>query len=341
MPEKDNAKHGNIELSVAIPTYNGARHIGATLESIISQLDDISAEIEIVVSDNASIDETPEIIEKYVEEYPNLFSYFRNTENVGIDGNIDNIFRKAKGKFVWMCGDDDEIITGQLKNVLEKIENNEGMSVFFANARMYDKDMTKLLQEQVLEIDEGVYTPDQYYNYVGPTAALMPTIIVRRESWPSNEGINRCAKPNWAALYNIYFSLRSGKAYIISEPCVKYRDGSMRWHEDGKWLWMVLDLCDVLESITNLGYSPNITKKHVNERRRLLPTTIIDAKKNGLVVSLELLRNMYSRYANYPSFWIVDLPLLLLPGQIYNSKLIRLGYRIAKKGYKKLRGQMF
>jgi len=331
----------NIELTIGIPVHNGSKYIKDTINSIIEQIDDINRnEIEILISDNASIDETPEIIKKYVEKYPNLFSYFRNNENVGADRNIDNIFKKAKGNFVWICGDDDEIITGQLKNVLEKIKNNKEMGVFFANARMYNQDMTKILQEQVLEVNEGVYNPDQYYNYVGPTAALISTIIVRRESWPFNEEINKYTKPNWATLYKIYFSLRSGKAYLISQPCVKYRGGSMRWHKDGKWLWMVLDLCDVLENITNLGYSQSITNKHINERLKILPITIIDAKKNGLVLYFNLLKNIHLRYANHLSFWLLDLPLLLLPSQIYNSKIIRLVYRMTKKWYKKVKGKM-
>ena len=121
----------NIELTIGIPVHNGSKYIKDTINNIIEQIDDINRnEIEILISNNASIDETPEIIKKYVEKYPNLFSYFRNTENVGVDRNIDNIFKKAKGNFLWICGDDDKIITGQLKNVLEKIKNIKEMSVF-------------------------------------------------------------------------------------------------------------------------------------------------------------------------------------------------------------------
>ena len=329
--------NSNIRLSIAIPTYNGAKYISEALNSIIWQLDNINEEIEIVISDNASTDKAPEIIKKYVEKYPNLFSYYRNTENVGVDRNIDNIFKKAKGNFVWICGDDDEIITGQLKNVLGKIKNNKEIGVFFVNAKMYNQDMTKILQEQVLELEEGIYSPDQYYNFVGPTAALVSTIIVRRELWPFDEEINKYTKSDWATLFKIYFSLQSSKAYIISRTCVKYRIGSMRWHKNGKWLGMVLDLCDVLANITNLGYSQSITNKYVNEILKTLPITIINAKKNGLVLSFNLLKNIHLRYTNHLSFWLLDLPLLLLPKQIYKSKIIRLLYRMVKKGYKKLK----
>lgn len=69
-------------LSIAIPTYNGAKYIREALDSIITQLDDVDEEVEIVISDNASTDQTPEIISEYQKKYP-FIKYFRNDENLG------------------------------------------------------------------------------------------------------------------------------------------------------------------------------------------------------------------------------------------------------------------
>jgi glycosyltransferase involved in cell wall biosynthesis len=331
----------NIELTIGIPTYNGHKYIKDAINSIIEQIDDINRnELEILISDNASTDETPDIIKKYVGKYPSLFSYYRNTENIGIDRNIDIIFKKAKGEFVWICGDDDQIITGQLKNVLGKIKNKKEISVFFVNASMYDRDMTKILQEHVLEIEEGIYSPDQYYNFVGPNAVLISTIIVKRELWPFNEGINEYTQHEWVTLYKIYFSLRAGKAYLISQSCVKYRGGSMRWHEGGKWLGLVLDLCDVLDNITNLGYSQSITNKHLNERLKVLPINIIDAKRNNWFLSKELKTKLKQRFGGHISYWLRSYPLLYTPNIFYE-----IAYRVCKmklfnKACKKLISKM-
>lgn len=45
--------NNNIELLIAILTYNGSLYIREAMDSIISQLDDVNEEVEIVVSDNA------------------------------------------------------------------------------------------------------------------------------------------------------------------------------------------------------------------------------------------------------------------------------------------------
>lgn len=64
-----------VVLSVAIPTYNGSRYIRETLDSIIAQVDDISKVVEIVISDNASTDQTLEIIKDYQKKY-SFIKYF-------------------------------------------------------------------------------------------------------------------------------------------------------------------------------------------------------------------------------------------------------------------------
>jgi glycosyltransferase involved in cell wall biosynthesis len=87
-----------IKLSIAIPTYNGAETIRETLDSIVSQLED---GVEIVVSDNASTDDTAEIVREYQASYP-VIRYFCNDENLGADRNFDLAVRRAQGEYAWL-----------------------------------------------------------------------------------------------------------------------------------------------------------------------------------------------------------------------------------------------
>ena len=82
-------------VSICIPTYNRAECLQRTIESIICQPEFKSGEVEIVVSDNASTDNTREICEQYVE-YDNFF-YSRNNQNVR-DINFPIALSKAHGK---------------------------------------------------------------------------------------------------------------------------------------------------------------------------------------------------------------------------------------------------
>lgn len=59
-------------LSIAIPTYNRASVLTLCLDTILAQADPFGEEIEILVSNNASTDQTAAIIQDYVKHYPRL-----------------------------------------------------------------------------------------------------------------------------------------------------------------------------------------------------------------------------------------------------------------------------
>ena len=58
-------------LTIAIPTYNGARTIGNMLDILLPQIND---QVEVLIVDNCSTDNTPQIVKKYMERY-NKISY--------------------------------------------------------------------------------------------------------------------------------------------------------------------------------------------------------------------------------------------------------------------------
>ena len=73
----------NPLLSICIPTYNSSEYLAETLDSIVSQFidEDIFSQVEIIISDNASPDDTTEIVESYQKNYKNIL-YFRNEANL-------------------------------------------------------------------------------------------------------------------------------------------------------------------------------------------------------------------------------------------------------------------
>src|SRR3989338_7717414 len=78
-------------LSICIPTYNRAHYLKECLDSIVAQFNDseVRDNVEVVVSDNASLDKTRELAEEYCRKFNNI-KYFRNNENIGFDLNVAN-----------------------------------------------------------------------------------------------------------------------------------------------------------------------------------------------------------------------------------------------------------
>lgn len=90
-------------VSVGVPVYNGANYLREALESIVSQTFE---DFEVVISDNASTDETPDICAEFVEK-DERFQYVRNRRNIGAGPNYHQIFELSSGEYFKIANHDD------------------------------------------------------------------------------------------------------------------------------------------------------------------------------------------------------------------------------------------
>ena len=114
-------------LSIVIPTYNRAKYLERCLESIVCQQGDY---YEIVVSDNASPDNTQEIMQKYITD--RRIHYYRNGENLGGRENIFKATKLAQGEYVFWLSDDDYLLPNSLSKVFEVIKANSHLGYIYS-----------------------------------------------------------------------------------------------------------------------------------------------------------------------------------------------------------------
>ena len=88
----------HIKLSICIPTYNRARFIRETLESVISQAND---NVEIVIVDGASTDNTTEVVQRFKQKFSN-FVYYRCEKNTGVDRDMSITIDLSRGEYCWI-----------------------------------------------------------------------------------------------------------------------------------------------------------------------------------------------------------------------------------------------
>src|SRR6266542_4263846 len=90
-------------VSIGLPVYNGARFLRGALESLLGQ--DYPA-LEVIISDNASEDATPEICMEYAKRDSRI-RYYRAEQNRGATWNFNRVFALARGEFfMWAAHDD-------------------------------------------------------------------------------------------------------------------------------------------------------------------------------------------------------------------------------------------
>lgn len=92
-----------ILLSLCIPTYNRASYLRNSLETIVSQDEFKAGKVEIVISDNASTDNTEEIGREYAKRYANVL-YFRNEKNI-VNDNFPLALSRGNGTLRRLCND--------------------------------------------------------------------------------------------------------------------------------------------------------------------------------------------------------------------------------------------
>jgi abequosyltransferase len=115
-------------LTIAIPTYNRARFIKLNLGQLKKICTHFLDRIEILISDNCSPDNTPQIVSEFQStEFP--IHYIRNEVNIGSDANIAQCFNLAKGKYVLILGDDDFILEGILEKIFPILMSEEKIGV--------------------------------------------------------------------------------------------------------------------------------------------------------------------------------------------------------------------
>jgi glycosyltransferase involved in cell wall biosynthesis len=90
-------------VSLCIPTYNAARFIAEALDSAIAQTFD---DIEVLVVDDGSKDETLEIVERYAREDARI-KIHTNARNLGLPGNWDRARELARGEWIMFLFQDD------------------------------------------------------------------------------------------------------------------------------------------------------------------------------------------------------------------------------------------
>jgi glycosyltransferase involved in cell wall biosynthesis len=107
-------------LSIGLPVYNGASLISESIEALLGQTYD---DFELVISDNASTDDTADICRDYAKQDSRI-RYIRQPHNIGLNPNHNFVVRQARGELFKMASHDDLYARDLLKRSIEALDAN-------------------------------------------------------------------------------------------------------------------------------------------------------------------------------------------------------------------------
>ena len=210
-------RHDSL-ISICIPTYNNAGYLKGCLNSLVRQVKPYH--IPVYVSDNASTDNTIEMLSSFNKEcYPLL--YFRsNDENLGFDQNLVNAVKMASSKYVWPIGDRRRLLPNSVKRAYSILSKNDLDLLILSVAtqvKSVQNKRYKSAKEVFLDLWSNAGTlgfsilpikawrPEILKNYVGTGwihlaaifefLASLKSVDAMFTGWPS---ITSCGKSQWS-----------------------------------------------------------------------------------------------------------------------------------------------
>ncbi|MBU6455576.1 MAG: glycosyltransferase [Cyanobacteria bacterium REEB67] len=116
---------GNDKVSVLLPVYNGARYLAQAIESILSQT---HSNLELIVLDDRSTDQSVSIIEKYVALDPRIV-FVRNETNLGLFANYNRCLEMSTGAYIKPFAQDDLLYPDYLIRAVAALDAHPSVSL--------------------------------------------------------------------------------------------------------------------------------------------------------------------------------------------------------------------
>ena len=109
-------------LSIGIPTYKRPLRLKHILTTLANQLNLENADWEVVVSDNCSNDDTPNVVKSFENKLP--ITYLKHETNKGPDFNFRSLADSCKGEYLWFVPDDDDLVNeSSVSKIISFIKN--------------------------------------------------------------------------------------------------------------------------------------------------------------------------------------------------------------------------
>jgi acetyltransferase-like isoleucine patch superfamily enzyme len=152
-------------LSICIPTKNRAKTLFQSLESLVSQPIFFEGnDIEIIISDNASTDNTAEVAKAFVYKFPEKIKYYKNEIDLG-DENFEMALKFGSGELLKLANDSLQWLPGSLSMMIELVKSTiqSKTPIFFLNQSR----QTSSLISPFKDMDQLLNTCSYYLTWIG------------------------------------------------------------------------------------------------------------------------------------------------------------------------------
>lgn len=204
------------KVSVLIPTYNYARYLGESIESVLNQT---YGDFELIIIDDQSKDNTDEVVAPYLKD-PRV-TYHKNPVNLGLVGNFNRSLELANGDYIKFLLADDKLDQTILAKFVSVLDTYPGVSLVTSVSGTFgDVTETRVLPLTGMQSGKSVIMEalkNGKGNWIGE-----PSVVMFRKSSLAVGNFN----PEYICLVDLDMWLRLltiGDCYIVPETLAFFR----------------------------------------------------------------------------------------------------------------------
>ncbi len=266
-------------LSIVIPAYNRVKFLETEIDCFIKQIKEGGFEdvVEILISDDASKDNSSEYIDRIVSKY-SFIQGWSNQKNLGFSGNVDLVVSKACGEYVLISGDDDLLLDGAISYFIKCIREKNPNFILINTSNILSLDDSnqkyKIILENRLKISEDIFVEnfqkdyallENAYNWLYLTN-LLPAVIFKKDLYDAE----RVTARKYISLENVYLwqaqvligISKYGRFLVIGKCYTLHRKNETNWTKNPQGVTNinVFDSAEVGKMLLN--YMPSEYKKY-------------------------------------------------------------------------------
>lgn len=206
-------------VSVCIPVYNGEKYIKYTIDSVLNQT---YKNLEIIICDNCSTDNTIKIVNSY---YDRRIRLFKNSTNIGLYNNAKKCIKLSNGKYIKYVFADDTIDRNCIQEMVKVMESNLDVTLAGVNY-CYIDEKNNIINEHILNMGSGKYFNNEFFKQLiikGNIVGCPSGVIIRKGVLASLNNIFDI-KLSYMPDYDLWIKLcKLGNYYFINKNYMNFR----------------------------------------------------------------------------------------------------------------------
>ena len=218
-------------LSIGMPVYNGEKYLIQALDSLLTQS---FKDFELIISDNASTDNTAEICKRYLEK-DNRIKYYRNKVNIGAVANFNNLINYATAPYFMWAAYDDMWEPSYISKLINIMESDKSIALAFSVIDSIDEDGKQIrVYPKILKLSSSETIFKRLFKFImfeeSDGKANLIYGIMRLNRIKEIGGFNKTLGEFAADDLFLFSMLFKGNFYIFDE-LLFHKRRSLGWYE--------------------------------------------------------------------------------------------------------------